>query len=145
MTQNFDYEKEKNKFTQEMLKDTLKYQKQYKFNIGNSNNAHNNEADAFRHAYMQSILTLRYGTLKTKSLSLIHELRGNVQGQDKREANMDMWNNHQGQEIYDEICKEYPRFKNLSEEQCKDIIAKKVVQRMKSEKLITMRILKQSK
>ena len=63
MTQKFDYEKEKNKFTQEMLKDTLKYQKQYKFNIGNSNNAHNNEADAFRHAYMQSILASRYGFL----------------------------------------------------------------------------------
>lgn len=50
---------------------------------------------------------------------------------------MDMWNNHQGQEIYDEICKEYPNFKNLSEEHRKDIIARKVVQRMKSGKLIT--------
>ena len=50
---------------------------------------------------------------------------------------MDMWNNQQGQEIYDEICKEYPRFKNLSEEHQKDIIAKKVVQRMKSGQLIT--------
>ena len=36
MTQKFDYEKEKNKFTQEMLNDTLKYQKQYKFNIGST-------------------------------------------------------------------------------------------------------------
>ena len=35
-----------------MLEDTLKYQKQYGFNIKNSNSAHNNEADAFRHAYM---------------------------------------------------------------------------------------------
>ena len=137
MEQKFDYEKEKNKFTQEMLKDTLKYQKQYKFNSENSNNAHNNEADAFRHAYMQSILAYRYTKSLGEKISNLHEWQGHWQGQNPKEANMDMWNNHQGQEIYDEICKEYPNFKNLSEEHRKDIIARKVVQRMKSGKLIT--------
>ena len=39
-------------FTKEMINDTLKYQKQYGFDIGENNNAHNNESDAFRHAYM---------------------------------------------------------------------------------------------
>ena len=137
MMQNFDYNKDIERFTKEMLKDTQKYQKQYGFNIGVNNNAHNNEADAFRHAYMQSILALRYGTIIAKIVSNNHENQGNTNGQDPKEANMDMWNNHQGQEIYDEICKEYPNFKNLSEEHRKDIIARKVVQRMKSGKLIT--------
>ena len=56
VTQKFNYDQEINKFTQEMLNDTLKYQKQYGFNLNNGNVAHNNEADAFRHAYMQAIL-----------------------------------------------------------------------------------------
>ncbi len=52
-----EYIKEKEKqFTKEMINDTLKYQQQYGFKIGVNNTAHNNEADAFRHAYMQAIL-----------------------------------------------------------------------------------------
>ncbi len=37
MKENFNYNKNKNEFTKEMLNDTLKYQKQYKFNIGENN------------------------------------------------------------------------------------------------------------
>ncbi len=50
---------------------------------------------------------------------------------------MDSWNNHQGQQIYNEICREYPNFKSLPETQQKDIIAQKVVQRMRAGQLIT--------
>jgi len=50
---------------------------------------------------------------------------------------MDMWNNQQGQQIYNEIRREYPNFNKLSEQQQKDIIAEKVVQRMRKGKLIT--------
>lgn len=137
MTQNFDYNKNKNEFTKEMINDTLKYQKQYGFKIGENNKAHNNESDAFRHAYMQSLLNQKYGSIKTKGISHLHELKGNILGQDPRESNMDLWNNNQGQQIYNEICKEYPNFKSLPETQQKDIIAQKVVQRMKSGQLIT--------
>ena len=56
MKQKFDYNKSKDEFTKEMLRDTLKYQKKYGFDIGQNNVAWNNEADAFRHAYMQSLL-----------------------------------------------------------------------------------------
>ena len=56
MKQKFDYNKDKNNFTQEMLSDTIKYHKRYGFDIGQNNIAWNNEADAFRHAYMQSLL-----------------------------------------------------------------------------------------
>ena len=123
-------------FTQEMLKDTLKYQNKYGFNIGN-NNAHNNEADAFRHAYMQSILAQRYSSFLGRIASDRHEEQGQKRGQDPREANMDLWNNRQGQQIYDEIRREYPNFNKLFELQRKNIIANKVVQKMKSGELIT--------
>ena len=137
MTKKFDYTKDKNDFTREMLSDTLKYQKKYGFDIGQNNVAWNNEADAFRHAYMQSLLNQKYGSLRTKGISYLHEQKGSWQGQDHREANMDMWNNQQGQQIYNEIRKEYPNFNKLSQQQQKDIIAAKVVQRMREGKLIT--------
>ena len=137
MKQKFDYNKSKDEFIKEMLSDTLKYQKKYGFDIGQNNVAWNNEADAFRHAYMQSLLNQKYGSLRTKGISYLHEQKGSWQGQDAREANMDMWNNQQGQQIYNEIRREYPNFNKLSQQQQKDIIAGKVIQRMKEGKLIT--------
>lgn len=137
MKENFNYNKIKNEFTKEMLNDTLKYQKKYGFDIGENNVAWNNEADAFRHTYMQSILAQKYGGLFTTAISLGHEIKGNLRGQDPRESNMDLWNNQQGQQIYNEICREYPHFKSIPENLQKDIIAQKVVQRMKAGKLIT--------
>ena len=65
----YNYNKDKNEFTKEMLSDTLKYQRKYGFDIGQNNVAWNNEADAFRHTYMQSILSKRYGILPTKIVS----------------------------------------------------------------------------
>ena len=137
MTQKYDYNKNKNEFTKEMLNDTLKYQKRYGFDISKNNVAWNNQADAFRHAYMQSLLNQKYSSIGAKLLSYLHEEKGSWQGQDPREANMDMWNNQQGQQIYNEIRREYPNFNKLSQQQQKDIIAQKVVQRMKAGKLIT--------
>ncbi|MBD5401288.1 hypothetical protein HDR58_00595 [bacterium] len=137
MNQKYNYNKNKNKFTGEMINDTLKYQKQYGFKIGENNVAHNNESDAFRHTYMQGILSQRYTSPIAKIVSNLHEIQGKFRGQDPREANMDLWNNQQGQQIYNEICKQYPNFKSLSGSQQKDIIAQKVVQRMRAGELIT--------
>ncbi len=137
MNQKYNYNKNKNEFTKEVINDTLKYQKQYGFKIGENNVAHNNESDAFRHTYMQSILSKRYGILPAKIVSSGHEYVGTLKKQDPREDNMDSWNNHQGQQIYNEICREYPNFKSLPETQQKDIIAQKVVQRMRAGQLIT--------
>lgn len=137
MVQKFDYSKDKNKFTKEMISDTLKYQKKYDFKLDENKSAHNNEGDAFRHTYMQSIMAIRHGILPTKAVSFGHELVGTIKGQDPREYNMDLWNNQQGQQIYNEIRREYPNFDKLSQQQQKDIIAGKVVQRMRECKLIT--------
>ena len=136
MDNNNFYNREKNKFTDEMINDTIKYQRKYGFEIGENDSAWNNESDAFRHAYMQAILLQRYNLL-AKNLGNWHETMGNLNNQDPKEYNMDSWNNNQGLEIFKEIQKEYPYFKYKSEEQQKDIIAKKVVQRMKKGLLIT--------
>ena len=133
-----EYFKNKEKeFTKEMIGDTLKYQKKYGFKLGENNSAHNNESDAFRHTYMQSILAQRYSPYLGKKASEFHEWQGTHNNQDLREANMDLWNNQQGQQIYNEIRREYPNFNKLSQQQQKDIIAGKVVQRMREGKLIT--------
>ena len=131
------FKNKEQEFTKEMINDTLKYQKQYGFKLGENNSAHNNEGDAFRHTYMQSVLAQRYSPYLAKKASEFHKWQGNHNNQDSREANMDMWNNQQGQQIYNEIRREYPNFNKLSEQQQKDIIAGKVVQRMKEGKLIT--------
>lgn len=106
MKQIFNYNNDKEKFTKEMLNDTLKYQNKYGFDIGANGSAHNNAADAFRHTYMQSILAQRYGMIPAKITSYGHEFIGKLHGQDSREYNMDMWNNQQGQQIYNEIRRE---------------------------------------
>lgn len=124
-------------FTKEIVNDTLKYQELYGFEIGNNNVAWNNESDAFRHAYMQAILSQRYNNIAAKLAGNRHEKQGNKRGQDPRESNMDLWNNEQGRQIADEIRKEYPNFKSIPEDQQKNIIAQKVVQRMQSGQLIT--------
>ena len=124
-------------FTNEMVNDTLKYQKKYGFEIGNNNSAWNNESDAFRHAYMQAILSKRYSTIPALVAGYLHEKQGQNRGQDPREFNMDSWNNEQGRLIYNEIRREYPHFKSIPENLQKDIIAQKVVQKMKSGQLIT--------
>jgi len=126
-----------NDFTKEMKSDTLKYQNQYGFDIGDNNIAWNNEADAFRHAFMQAIFSSRYNNFLAKIAGNIHELQGKYRGQDPREENMDLWNNRQGRQIYNEIRREFKNFGDLSEQQQKDIIAQKVVQRMKEGQLIT--------
>ena len=83
----------KNDFTQEMLSDTIKYQKKYRFDIGENNKAHNNEADAFKHALMQAIGTYKFTLPVAKALGAYHESEGRKIGQPKDEENMDYWNN----------------------------------------------------
>lgn len=46
-------------YSSNVYRDTIKYQKQYGFEIGKGEHATwNNEADAFKHAYMQAQLAL---------------------------------------------------------------------------------------
>ena len=134
MNKNLDllYQLEKMPLVQEqkeqMFKDTIYYQQ--KFGFGKSSDpAHstwNNEADAFKHAYMQAWLTYLYNTTIAKKLGGLHERNGNLyMGQSAGEENMDLWNNDRsrqiGQFIKDSL-KEYKHY--LTERNIKDIFNK---------------------
>lgn len=123
-------------FIRTMLNDTAKYQKQYGFELENGS-AWNNEADAFRHAYMQAYLTLRFGDSLAKFLGDDHEKEGNKKhNQSKEEEKMDLHNNEVGREIGNKISKEYKRNANPDDDRIKDIMARKVVEKMQEGKLI---------
>lgn len=127
----------KEEFIQTMLKDTIKYQKQYGFELENGS-AWNNEADAFRHAYMQTYLTLRFNDFSAKMLGDFHEKEGNKKhNQSKEEERMDLHNNEVGRQIGKEIRDEIGKnAKNPDDDRIKDIIARKVIEKMQEGKLI---------
>lgn len=124
-----------------VFEDTVKYQKQYGFEMGTGEHATwNNEADAFKHTYMQAQLALWGGKHISKLLGDYHEYQGNkYMGQSKGEENMDQWNNAQGREIAKEIICEYGIGSTIpfQGDKINNIIAEKVMQRMKAGKLIT--------
>lgn len=123
----------------DIFNDTVRYQKEYGFEMGTGEHATwNNEADAFKHAYMQAYYGLLYGTHIAKWGGDVHEKDGNQNyGQPKSEEKMDQWNNAQGREITHEILKEYGiAARNANSEKIKDIIAKKVIERMEDGRLI---------
>lgn len=117
---------------------TTKYQKKYGFDIGTGEQATwNNEADAFKHTYMQAQLSLWAGKHISKALGDFHEFQGNkTMGQSKGEYNMDNWNNEQGREIAREIIQQYGILSTIPSQRINDIIAEKVVARMREGKLI---------
>ena len=120
--------------TDVMIRDTAKFQEIYGFEVGSNGSAWNNESDAFRHAYMQAYLTLRLGEIPAKILGKYHEIDGNMHNnQDKAEETMDFHNNSVGREIGNELKNEKI---NPDSPEIKEIIAKKVAERMQAGKLI---------
>jgi len=97
----------------EYYNDAIKYQKKYGFDIGTGEHATwNNEADAFKHAYMQAHSRYHDGKLISKTFGNLHEWNGNkYMGQSKGEENMDRWNNEVGQQIGAEVYKEFKDIK----------------------------------
>lgn len=129
-----------NAFKEKIFNKTSYYQKLYGFDIGTGKHSTwNNEADAFKHAFMQSVLTIDYNNYFSKLIGDLHEMNGNINyGQTKGEENMDKWNNRVGRLIAKEIKKEYKdKLKTMTEKEIDDIIAQKVMQRMRVGKLIT--------
>ncbi len=126
------------KYSSYIFDATTKYQKKYGFDMGTGEHATwNNEADAFKHAYMQAQLSLWTGKHISKALGDFHEFQGNkTMGQTKEEYNMDNWNNEQGREIAREIIQEYGVLSIIPSQKLNDIIAEKVVKRMREGKLI---------
>ena len=125
-------------FNDEVDKKTKEYQKVYNFQIGvGKTSTWNNEADAFKHAYMSAILSIRYGELPSIAAGLKHEIENLLDGNKKAETNMDLHNNYEGYKIAREIKKEIS--KEILDKNSKlidDIIAKKIVEKMRKGKLI---------
>lgn len=59
--------------------------------------AHNNDVDAFRHAYVSGVITQEYGAFEANILGQLNEIRGDIKhNQPESEKNMDLWNNAVG-------------------------------------------------
>ncbi len=125
-------------YNNEIVNKTWHYQKKFGFETSTRQGHEfwNNEADAFKHTFLSADLYFKYGDIGSTVLGIGHELQtpSNPQG----EWNMDSWNNNQGREIAREIQKEYgDNFMKLSQQQRDDIIATKVMDKMRSGQLIT--------
>jgi len=120
-------------FTREMVAVTSRAIKKYGLKLNEKGQAVDCEADAFRHAYMQSYLSYKYGSLAANALGLYHE-RGKKPDEDTS-TNMDLWNNQIGREIADEIKKE--KGNNLDEDLFEYLASEKIMQKMEKGELIT--------
>ncbi len=138
---SYEFIKDKQKqkeYNDEMVRKTWHYQKKFGFETSprQGHEFWNNEADAFKHAYGSADLYLKKGNITSVISGIGHEYQ--TPNNPPREWNMDSWNNHQGREIAREIQKEYGNnFMKLSEQQQSDIIAVKVMNRMRNGQLIT--------
>ena len=76
-------------YSNRVVKLVHKYQKKYGFDMEN-NSTHNNEADAFKHAFMQAELALNGTQELARYLGNKHEEKGNLRNsQPKGEELMD--------------------------------------------------------
>jgi len=97
----------------------------------------NDEVDAFRHAFMQALFCINNGETFAKFVGDLYEdICGPIQKQSKSEKNMDLWNNKIGREIAIKLVKELD-VNTISKESLDDIIADKIMQRMRKGELIT--------
>ena len=60
---------------------------------------HNNEVDAWRHAFVSGYFTIKYGESVASILGIVNEIKGEIiNAQSFDELNMDMFNNEVGRE-----------------------------------------------
>ena len=132
------FEKLREELNRETLKYTYKYQKIHGFNMGTGKEAtHNNEADAFKHAFMQVYLKVVYPRTPAKTIGDYHEY---IEGwnYDKRENNMDLWNNAIGRKVFDNIkCALGDSYKKYTQEEILNLAAQQICKRMDKGELIT--------
>ena len=126
-------------FSDEIYAKTKKYQKKYGFEIGvGEHDTWNNEADAFKHAFMQAVLAQRFTSLISLILGRLHEWEGDKTNQPKAEKNMDLWNNKVGREIFNEVKWELmgKRKKDFPPEKIEQLYAQKIFERLQNGDLI---------
>ena len=82
--------------------------------------AHNNDVDAFRHAYVSGVMTQKYGNFRANILGQLQELDGDIRrDQPEEEKNMDLWNNAVGRK-YGEQTKSREKLAELLKQALKD-------------------------
>ena len=128
------------KFNDIVLDATYKAQKKYGFDMTkhdySNSNTHNNEADAFKHAYMSWLLAWHAGDKKAKELGDMHE--DETPNAPIGERNMDLWNNEIGREIAYEMKNNYGDSAGmLGTEWASDIASQKIWEKMQQGELIT--------
>lgn len=128
-----------NKYPNQMTDKAYEYSKKFDLNITEGTMGWNDEADAFRHAYMQASLTLNSNKEIANVIGASNEALGDIaHKQDPKEKNMDLWNNAVGREIGNEVKKEIKGIeKSFTKEQIEDMIAVKINERIKNGDLIT--------
>ena len=85
---------------------------------------------------MGADMALNLGQIPSLAIGIYHE--NETPNNPRGEWNMDSWNNSKGREIAKEIQKEFGKnFSKLSKKQQDDIIAEKIMQKMKDGQLIT--------
>ncbi len=120
-------------FNSYVLNSTKDYQKKYGFKLGEGGEeTHNNEADAFKHAYMQWLLNYYFDSNVAKHLGDMHE--DETPNAAIGERNMDLWNNSIGREIAQEMRNS---LLPITFESPKDIAARKIVEKIKNGDIIT--------
>ena len=124
----------RDEFNKNVLSATYKAQRKYGFDIGSGEHATwNNEADAFKHAYMQWFLSWYAGEKKARELGDMHE--NETPNAPSGERNMDLWNNAIGREIAYEM--KQGNFDLLDDESVSDVASRKIYERMQKGELIT--------
>ncbi len=123
-------------FNNIVLDATRKAQQKYGFEIGTGEHATwNNEADAFKHAYMQWFLGFFFNDSIAKEYGDMHE--NETPNAPSGERNMDLWNNAIGREIALDMRKKYTSVINFNNESISDIASEIIYNKMKNGELIT--------
>ena len=127
-------------FNDIVLNATYKAQKKYGFDMTKHeysySNTHNNEADAFKHAYMAWHLAWYYGDKRAKELGDMHE--DETPNAPAYERNMDLWNNEIGREIAYEMKNKLGDSADiLGTDWASDIASQKIWEKMQQGQLIT--------
>ncbi|MBR1775717.1 hypothetical protein IJ750_01415 [bacterium] len=123
-------------FTNHMVAVTSKAIRRYGLEVNEKGEAVDNEADAFRHTYMQCWLAYRFGDIVAKFLGDDHE-RGKDPDTDSS-TNMDLWNNQIGRELAHEIKEEYGKDLSLFDSQfLENFTMQKVMEKIRKGEVIT--------
>ncbi|MBR6127987.1 hypothetical protein IKQ21_09915 [bacterium] len=124
--------------SEKALKQTYKYQKIYGFNMGTGEHGtHNNDADAFKHAFMQAYATICVNRAWAKFGGDIHEFVEGF-GDSLDERNMDLWNNSIGREVAHDL-KSFlgNKYNSYSIDELSNMASDMIVDKMRNGELIT--------